>query len=176
MPRHSLLVGNLVFVSLKISTSLFSSSFHLSDLIRIPGPAIQNPLAMLPLQANGPENGALRTERFEKLRCFELGRRKHRIMSYLKSEASFAVSPKDPSALPTFTDKRPPQGSCKIKTFCRGLEWKRCGDICTEDKTKGGRGIEFISRASETLIFCRVFEKKAELNPTLGTDLFGVLI
>ena len=32
----------------------------------------------------------------------------------------------------------------------------------------------FISRASETLLFCGVLEKKTELIPTLAIDLFDL--
>lgn len=40
--------GIWVLFFLKISMSLFSSSFHLFDLIRMPGPAIQNSPVTLP--------------------------------------------------------------------------------------------------------------------------------
>lgn len=40
--------GEVAFCSLKISTSPFWSSLHLSDLIRIPGPVVQNFPGMLP--------------------------------------------------------------------------------------------------------------------------------
>lgn len=54
--------GVWVLFSLKISTSLFSFSFHLFDLIRIPGPVVPKSPVMLPEQVDGPENGDLRTE------------------------------------------------------------------------------------------------------------------
>lgn len=54
--------GVWVLLSLKIPMSLFSSSFYLFDLTRIPGPVVQKSPVMLPEQADGPENGDLRTE------------------------------------------------------------------------------------------------------------------
>lgn len=55
----------------------------------------------------------------------------------------------------------------KSKSSERG--WKGSN---TQDKTK--EKIEFISGASETLIFRGVLAKKTELIPTLGIDLFGL--
>lgn len=50
---------------------------------------------------------------------------------------------------------------------------RQCGDIYTQDKPEE-KIVEFISGASETLIFCEVLEKKTELIPTLATDVFDL--
>lgn len=50
---------------------------------------------------------------------------------------------------------------------------RQCGDIYSQDKTEE-KIVEFTSRASETLIFGEVLEKKTELIPTLAIDVFDL--
>lgn len=97
------------------------------------------------------------------------------VCSIQNQRLSLQFPPKDLSAPSTFRDKRPPQGNCIIKTFWKGLGGEQCEDICASDKTKE-KLVQFISKASEILIFCGEFEMKTEFIPTLGIDLFGILI